>query len=379
MSNHDFRHRAEMGQLWYDSLRQSMTLNFVDADVRRVAIFDLATRSAGDVRDIKEKLADAMGFPNEREIERLNRTLPVGISRDLSISDALSDAVAEGRKLDVPADILGEYVRYAHCVQVSDIVVNSHPSELLVSDHKLIESILKSSRGQHDPMDLSKAPFSRCWWEFSKPVHVGGVDVRACVFASNPSLEIAVGGLIAKAGNPYKAYVWGFCHGISTGCCDLPFRIDREKEYAEALGRLWDFVTCRNISYEVVRRRSGRLKVLDGRYSHQQGKNSIAIRQVVILGVNRVVKISDPDDEHKPGPQHEWAFRSLVPGAFHRWVYCQKCGDVHRHDLIGCPCRKCGEVVGPRANLRIEKYWHEPYYRGPVDATIKETVRVITK
>jgi len=36
-------------------------------------------------------------------------------------------------------------------------------------------------------------------------------------------------------------------------------------------------------------------------------------------------------------------------------------------------------VVGPRANLRIEKYWHAPYIAGPANAPIKEVVREVRR
>jgi hypothetical protein len=68
-------------------------------------------------------------------------------------------------------------------------------------------------------------------------------------------------------------------------------------------------------------------------------------------------------------------YRVEVPGKFHEFVYCAKCGDLHRHDLLGQACRECGETVGPRTNVRIEKYWHHPYLAGPPGAPIKEVVR----
>ena len=70
-------------------------------------------------------------------------------------------------------------------------------------------------------------------------------------------------------------------------------------------------------------------------------------------------------------------YKVLVPGTFHRCVYCAACGDVHRHDLIGQPCRNCDKQVGPHENIRVEKYWHGPHYRGPEDVETRDHVRVI--
>jgi hypothetical protein len=98
-------------------------------------------------------------------------------------------------------------------------------------------------------------------------------------------------------------------------------------------------------------------------------------REVFLLYLSHSSSLQD-DEAKRPKPmQGGWGYRVEVPGKFHEFVYCAACGDLHRHDLLGRECRKCGKTVGPRTNLRIEKYWHHPYLAGPPDAPIKEVVR----
>ena len=376
MTIKNFRHRAEMGQLWYDELRGTFGQNASKSTLREVAIYDLTTRLAGDVRDIKDKMADVEQMPSTDWLDRKNAQLPAPITLQGSQVETMTDAARRARQENITPEILGEYARYAQCACVFDILQNSSPAELLVSDRKLIEQILASKRGNFDAVDLTYSPFPRCWWEFSRPVQIATVQVYGAFFGSYPELKTAIGGLVTKVRDFYSAFTWGQTWGISTGCADLPFRVEDEAIFQGALGRLWDFVTCRNISYERIRRRSGVKKHTEARYRHNQGQNNTAVREVIILDMDRSIQIKDNTD-NSPGTQHQWAFRSLIPGAFHRWVYCETCGDVHRHDLLGQACRKCGEIVGPRANLRIEKYWHAPYYRGPVEAPVRDTVREI--
>jgi hypothetical protein len=136
---------------------------------------------------------------------------------------------------------------------------------------------------------------------------------------------------------------------------------------------LWDFVTSRSICYEHVQRKPHRLSgKTTGRISDRQSNSD---RHVSLLFISRDSKSPANDNTaHRP-PLRPWDHQIEVPGTFHEFVYCAKCGDLHRHDLLGQACRKCGEVVGPRINLRVEKYWHSPYVKGPEGTSLKNVVR----
>jgi len=94
-------------------------------------------------------------------------------------------------------------------------------------------------------------------------------------------------------------------------------------------------------------------------------------RRFKMLKVTKTVKRPEFPSDQEPGTG--LGYRELIPGAFHKWVYCRSCGRVHRHDLVGRPCRNCKKEVGPVSNIEIKKWWHEEYWRG--EGEVKQTVR----
>jgi hypothetical protein len=136
---------------------------------------------------------------------------------------------------------------------------------------------------------------------------------------------------------------------------------------------LWDFVTSRSINYDRIKRKPARHLPDRELPQHTQGLRSQLDREVFHLYLTR--EMSRAEGEHSRQLPPPWGYRVEVLGKLHHLVYCGKCGDLHRHDLLGTPCRKCGEIVGPRANVRIEKSWHHPYFVGPEGAPVKDVVR----
>lgn len=153
---------------------------------------------------------------------------------------------------------------------------------------------------------------------------------------------------------------------------DLDFN-EMEKILSQKSKNIWDFVSCRNIDYEIHQRSVKNVKMK--KFKHLQGKNFIGPRFFKILKINKKIKIPGEVTEGQSSTQ--LGYQEHVPGCFHKWVYCLSCGRVHRKDLIGLPCRnpQCNKQVGPFSNIEIKKYWHSDYWRG--DGIPKQTVREI--
>ena len=316
MKRTDLRSRAELGRLWYDQLRR----HYLDGEGR-------------------DKL----------RVEQIGNT---------DASHSLDRAVSRTMR---------------------DVLTDSSPAEAFVSDCRLIQAIIGAKRDDtYEMLDLWHVPFPRTWWEFSKPVEIGGVPIIAAMFYTDFSNGLAVAGLIerisARGFNLHGAFEYGIEDDNSMGGTHF----EEDAEHKRAIARLWDYITSRNLSYEIVNRKRSRIKLLESKYTHKQGKKSV-VRQVFDLSVNRTIPLpADPAERERFGGV-DWSNRIYIPGAFHRWVYCEKCGRLHRHDLIGQPCRNCGEVVGSRKNIRVEKYWHAPHWKGREAAPAKEVIRHVTK
>lgn len=388
MSKNDIRRRAELGQLWYDELRIHYLEVFpqIPDEQRRIPIiYDLYTHLAGDMREIKHKLDDLQEVPDPQQVEYWNRQLPAPIPKN-NLTQSLAECTRTLRVYKVDPAILGEYARYAMGYAIQELIDGGSPAEVMVSDSRLIDAVVNSKRRKdYQTLDLWHVPFPRCWWEFSKPIDIAGVQTHAVAFFADPENDLACSALIQRRSGKIMGlhefggqYIIGRASGVATGACEGNYKIADEEHYVAAIGRLWDFITSRNLDYELVNRKRSRIHFLEGKYSHSQGKNAV-VRQVFTLGMSRTIQIpADPGIRGGMGGA-DWAFQVYVPGAFHRWVYCDTCGDVHRHDLIGQPCRECGKEVGPRKNIRVEKYWHAPHYKGPKEAPIKQAVRQVKK
>lgn len=386
----DLRKRAELGQLWYDDLRRKMQEIFPENldDAQRTAfIYDMYTQAAGDMRDINSKLSDLVELPDPQQVEFWNSQLPAPLAKS-GLLDSLIEQTQHLMIYQVDPAILGEYARYAMGLAIRELVNGGSPAEVMVSDWRLIDAVLNSKRRrEYETLDLWHVPFPRCWWEFSKPVEIAGIKTHAVAFFADPENGISCAALLQKSPVNWNErgftcylgqYIYGLCGGVRTSSVEGTYKIADENKYLSAIGRLWDFVTSRNLDYELVKRKRSRVSYLEKQYTHSQGKNAV-VRQVFTLGMNRTIKL--PEDPEMRGGQKgsDWGHQIYVPGAFHRWVYCDNCGDVHRHDLIGQPCRDCGKEVGPRKNIRVEKYWHAPHFKGPKDAPVKPAIRQVKK
>lgn len=132
---------------------------------------------------------------------------------------------------------------------------------------------------------------------------------------------------------------------------------------------IWDFITCRNIDYEAQRRPA--YKPDTKQYKHLQGKNAGLLRDYRLIKVNRRVAPYGQTEANASC----LAFRIKIPGHFRKMVYCKSCGDLHRHDLIGTPCRRCTQKVGPFSNIDIIRTWVSPHWKGPENRPIQELTR----
>lgn len=384
-------HKGEQGQLWYDELRQTMLKLHDLPSHRGVVIYDLLTSAAGDVRELRDKLADLESLPSNDpcwNVARNNNRLPVPLPDSGNLLWDLASAVNHSRTHGdiLPGDgpgsrLLGEYVRHCFATVMTDLLEHTEPAELLLAPSTTMQHVVSSRRKtEWGCMDLWKAPFPRCWVEFNNPLIIGSASVSAAAFVSLPEINTCVGALVSKKSDkkvPFSTYATGICNGVSTAEAEGCFTSKEEDLYRGALGNLWDFVTSRNVTYRYCHRKPGRVRFLEGRYQHAQGAACVAPRRVVVLGLSREVQVSEPDEQSQGEAGTRLVDRVFVPGCFHRWVYCGTCGDVHRHDLIGQNCRKCGSKVGPRANIRVEKYWHAPHWKGPEDAPVANVVRVL--
>lgn len=369
--------------IWYDQMRQTLAHRWDSRGIEVSAVFDLATTNAGDTRPLDVKMAELgqaglVYIVNNTNgiLTKLNASLPGPVAQGSgdpvrSIGDAMQVAMSKGST----EHLVGEYARYMQAAALSELIFGPKPAELVVSERATVEQILASTRQQSRPMDLWHTPFEQVWWEFSSCVTIGSVPCRAVVFYASPSKNCTFGALLSKAGMAYRAFSWGETNRVLTGCVDSPFRRGIEEVYLDALGKLWDYLTSRNAERSEHKRASGCVhRIRDKVKPEDKGRLS---RPVSVA--RRVIYFHHIEVAGKPsftnGSGHGLQYKVLVPGTFHRWVYCAKCSDVHRNDLLGQPCRKCGEVVGPQENVRVEKYWHGPHYRGEGEEV--EHVRVV--
>jgi hypothetical protein len=259
--------------------------------------------------------------------------------------------------------------------------------------------VADSSNDQITAAELQHLPHNPCLIEFYRPIEIvgdikHGVRVRAVGFKSlgDAAAPAAVVCFYLDYWQPAPQSgarlptSLGFWYGgctcatmdnaarIQMGLGSDPVLEQKISDECKRIARnLWDFVTSRSINYDRIKRKPARHLPDRERPQHTQGLRSQLDREVFHLYLTR--EMSRAEGEHSRQLPPPWGYRVEVLGKFHHLVYCGKCGDLHRHDLLGTPCRKCGEIVGPRANVRIEKSWHHPYFVGPEGAPVKEVVR----
>ena len=285
-------------------------------------------------------------------------------------------------------------------------------TELFVIDHDLAVDIVESSNEPLAGDDLENLPFSHSWFEFSKPIEIAvgpkrALNVEAVILAQVENYPLRVMSMISDVPTKPGPSVQGVdvpilqIHdavflvamsgfgwvslGIDPGLAEhLGIDVNDWNNDFESLiqavkvaGRnLYDFVTSRSFDYETRARRAHDFSKFR-RYKHAMKASMLSLRHYKMVAVNRTVESSSTDkrsQEIEASP-----YQVKVPGAFHRWVYCQDCGRVHRHDLIGQPCRDCKQQVGPTANIRVEKYWHPPYTRGHGGPTKREVRHLVER
>lgn len=379
-----FLQQACNGGIWYDQMRQVMGHRWDSTGIEVAAIYDLATTNAGDMRPLDVKMnelgqAGLIYVAENRNgiLTKLNASLPGPIAQGTGESvRAVGQAMQVAMTKGASEHMVGEYARYMQAAALSELIFGPKPATLVVSERTTVEQVLLSVRPAGRPMDLWHTPFEQVWWEFSSCVTIGHVPCRAVVFYASKEKNCTFGALLSKGGTAYRAFSWGETNGVLTGCVDAPFQRGIEEVYMDALGKLWDYLTSRNVTKSEHKRTSGSLHKIKAKT-----KDSPGLSKAGLPVARHVIYFHHVEPTGKPsmvnGSHHGLMYKVLVPGTFHRWVYCGKCDDVHRHDLLGQPCRKCGTVVGPAENVRVEKYWHCPHWKGPDDGEVRETVRVV--
>lgn len=367
------------------------------------------------------------------ELEKLNQQLPYPIPYSHSIIDSVMQCVHDnadflsfvmGHREDINEVIRPEEKQKLYLLDVVDaatcslhmMLLASDETELMVMEADLAEKAMRSKNSLITAEDLEYVPFNQTFLEFHRPVTVvdlgdgNAVKAVGVAFYKNvangcysviwyreqqkiPGVEEKVDSMMSATFCPVANLHRVIFDGASRESLGLEpedsktnisgfFMGDEERlevfnrQFNEAREQLlvktrniWDFITSRNIDYDVVQR-SKRDHAKVRRYKHLQGKMLMGPRVFKMLKINKTIKrpeFSPPDAATGLG------YRELIPGAFHKWVYCRACGRVHRHDLIGQPCRNCKKVVGPTANIEIKKWWHEEYWRG--EGEVKSIVR----
>lgn len=343
-------------------------------------------------------------YQNEEFIEKV-------MENRESINEVLTDK--EKRLL-----FILDYVDSATCSLYSTLLL-SQDTEFMVMESDLTKRVLKSENKPIGAYDLMHVPFSQTFIEFDKPVNLIQLEngkkidsigvgffkdeVNACYSAiwfledtifKVEGVEKRVDSLLAVTfaprcklqrviiDNPSRITL-GFPETHSVG--GNRFKGSDEdlknynKNFQEVSNQLllktrniWDFITSRNIDYDLVTRG---LKNMAGirRYQHLQGKLHHGPRVFKTIKVNRTEKKYEKEDDCGLGKQTKPGMKEKIPASFHKWVYCADCGRTHRHDLIGSPCRRCKKQVGPFSNVEIKKWWHDEYWRG--EGPIKPIVR----
>ena len=297
------------------------------------------------------------------------------------------------------------------------MLLHSDQTELMVIESELAEKIISSKNTIITAEDLQHVPFDQTFLEFNRPITVVDlgenrkIDAVAVGFYKNEAsqcysivwyrdarseegdrVESILATTFFPVANLQRTIFDDFCKsilGLITytdlgGMSNLvsPSTTDEElasfnqtfnqarEQLMKASRNIWDFVTSRNINYEIVtRNKRDHSKVK--RYKHLQGKMLMGPRVFKMLTVDKNVRRPEVPGEGQSATG--LGYREHIPASFHKWIYCKSCNRTHRHDLIGRPCRRCKKQVGPIANMIVQKWWHEAYWRG--EGEIKQVVR----
>ena len=319
----DPRHRALHRQLWIDTVRTELDKAISPDELERSIKLQTLARMSGQA-DSFGKLA---ALPPERQAFELLRA---GLSGPLSVA-ALSALERRGypqQEMSIPEDWLA-------CGAIVNAALNWCGFDILRS--AVVGFYLDY---------WESIPHTKARWPATLGIWFGGFTA------------VTVDGAARKQ--------IGFEPGSS-----IEGRITKECE--KVARNLWDFVTSRSISYDHIKRKKAKHPPVGDHPQHTQGVRSQFDREVFLLYLTHEGKLSEPGDGRPR--QTPWGCRIEVPGSFHEWVYCADCGRTHTHELLGQACRRCGEIVGPRANVLIKKHWQPPYVAGPEGAPVKDVVR----
>lgn len=395
--NYDPRHRIEHHQLWIDRVREGL---------EKTGSWDQQQYS---IRLMT--LADLTNIP----VQRLLTLTPDQLATDFE-RHGLSDsppllALQAMKQLGYPKQELSEEDDLPKCgAKIAGAlnwcavhILRSTDTHIMLLDDKIAKAVADSKNSDITAAELQHLPHNPCLIEFYRPIEVvekikRGVRLRGVGFEaiSDPDAPTAVVSFYLDywqrtndEGGRFPATIctWfgGFCISSLGKAVRIQIGIQPDTELEQTITEaciriarnLWDFVTSRSIRYEQVRRKPRRhSRPASKQASEPQSKSD---REVSLLFISRDSKSSAGDDKTERSTPQPWDHRIEIAGTFHELVYCAKCGDLHRHDLLGQPCRKCGEVVGPRINLRVEKYWHSPYIKGPEGTPLKNVVQDVRR
>lgn len=297
-------------------------------------------------------------------------------------------------------------------------------TNIFLIDNEIIYSLINMERDRHIRYDdLQQLPFDEFYIEFDKPVTLGknfesiamGVyshpNAYTIIFYSNhvggifTAVEKTETGEFIKSHRkvPLKAPPYLDILGIHI-CKNGTFQVkdvneeyeienyigqsippnyDHDSEYIEEslddqllriTYNVLRFLVCRNINYDKQRRPPLKPNPAIHGYTHKQGQQANLARDYRHIKINREVRPYGTG--HKAT---ELAFRVHMPAVIRRLVYCKECGDLHRHDLKGQPCRKCGKTVGPHKNIDIHEIYIPDYWKGPEDAPTQQHARHLTQ
>lgn len=386
-------HRVKHHQLWIDKVRTNLDANLAPGEFERTARISTLIQISGGTLTL-EKLA---ALPPERlALEFMKHDLAGPLPTvALQALKALGYPHREPA-IDESPSCVAKVSSALNCCTYN--ILCNPKTKILLLDDRTAKAVADSKNEPITAAELQDLPHNPCLIEFYRPVEIAekikrGLRVRAVGFeaigdAEAPAAAVAFYLDYWQPGQPgtrWPATIGVWFGGYTGLTMDHAVRAqlgvqsgsDAEVDFTDECKRiarnLWDFITSRSIRYDQIMRMPAKHPLKGERPRHVQGLHSQLQREVFLLYLTHNARVSEPGNSRTSPPQ--WGYRIEVLGAFHHWLYCARCGDVHRHDLLGSACRKCGEIVGPRANVRVEKYWHPPYLVGPEDAPEKDVVR----
>lgn len=394
--NNDPRHRVEHHQLWIDKVRDGLERTGTREDIElSLKILSLAELMGATVESV-------MMLPRDRLTAELKSHGLLGHMPTVAVNVLKAAGYPHEEIAAAEFEACKEKVGGALNWCALDILWN-RDTHIMLLDDETAKAIADSSNNEITAAELQYLPHNPCLIEFYRHIEIAeevkrGVRLRAVGFETIGRSEAPAAVVCfyldywqttnrGGARSPATIGIW--FGGLNVLTVDRAARTQIGFESASEIEdgitsaclrvarNLWDFVTSRSIRYEQVQRKPRRQSgAVTGRIPMPQSNSD---REVSLLFISRDSKAPVGDDKTDRLPLRPWDHQIEISGTFHEFVYCAKCGDLHRHDLLGQACRKCGEVVGPRINLRVEKYWHSPYVKGPEGTPLKKVVQDVRR